>query len=131
MFAISLFSFLNTYISDSIYTNALIKGLKRDELEYGGDGLKDAIKYSLKTYKEEGKQLFFVADYIKGESRQEVNATCVLPLDEKTPDHQVRADRLGDFIGDIYDKIDYYEVAKQLTKYYKEQQKTNTKKIAK
>jgi|ERR1035437_499694 hypothetical protein len=131
MFTISLFSFLKTYISDSNYTNALIKGLKKDELEMTerGGGIKDMIGKSLRI-KEEGKQLYFLADYIKREAREEFNETYISPFKENDDSAKTRANRLEDFIGDIYEKIDYYEVAKQLTKYYKEQQKTNIKKVA-
>jgi hypothetical protein len=129
MFVISLFSFFNTYISSSSYTQALIKGLERDELEYGGTGIQDAIEQSLRI-KEEGKQLYFLADYIKRQSNQEWLEVCISPMSENNHDSKMHADRLNDFVEDIFDKIDYYEVAKQLTKYYKEQRKTNIKKVA-
>src|ERR1035437_8677873 len=102
MFTISLFSFLGTYISDSNYTNALIKGLKKDELDMSerNEGIKDMIERSLRI-KEEGKQLYFLADYIKRESREEFNSSYISPFNKDDPSSKTRANRLEDFIGDI------------------------------
>jgi hypothetical protein len=107
-------------------TNALIRGIKDCEYE----GIKGTIERSLKLYKEEGKQLFYVANNIQEEVEHEWRniMTKLIPKDEDNEKKQKAINNLNDFLEDIiYYKVDYYEVAKQLTKYYKVIQKTKKK----
>jgi hypothetical protein len=114
------------------FINALIEGLKKDRDEW--EDIECQIEYAIKTYKEEGKQLYIIANYIKDEVQSEIDLIQdkVLKTDNFTNEQEKKSiNRLNDFIGFIqYNCIDYYEVARQLTNYYKENQKTKLKKVA-
>jgi malonyl CoA-acyl carrier protein transacylase len=115
-------------------TNALIKGIKECEFERDTlNNTKDTIERSLKLYKEEGKQLHYVANNIQEEVAHELRNIIVSLITGKERDEKAQhaIDNLKDFLKDIvYQKVDYYEVARQLTKYYKESQKIKAKKAA-
>jgi hypothetical protein len=117
-------------------TNALVRGIKEGEFERGtAESMQDTVERSLKLHKDEGKQLFHVANFIRKEVEHEweniVPKLTMTPsaagMDPKT----TRCiDNLKSFLEDIvYYKVDYYEAAKQLTKYYKENQKKQLKKV--
>jgi hypothetical protein len=135
MLNISFFNLLEGYLPKGFgasCTNALIKGIKDNDFLLF-EGLKDTIETSLKFYKEEGKQLHYVANNIQEEVAHELRNIILAMITGKERDKQAQKaiDNLEEFLRDIvYSKVDYYEVARQLTKYYKESQKTKLKKVA-
>ena len=130
MFNCSFFAMLETFLpKGKQFTNALIRGIK----DYGLKSIEDTIEKSLKLYKEEGKQLHYVANDIQEEVSHEWRniMTELIPDDKDSQKKQNAINNLSSFLEDIvYSQIDYYEAAKQLTKYYKENQKTKLKKVA-
>ena len=135
MFKISFFNILEGYLPKGFgksCTNALIRGIKEEGFLLFED-VKSTIEESLKLYKEEGKQLFYVANDIQEEVSHEWRniTTKLIPNDRDKEEAQKAIKNLSDFLKDIvYRQIDYYEVAKQLTKYYKENQKAKINKVA-
>lgn len=128
----SYFDMLSHYKSKSFekhFTNALIQGLRNDKDEW--EDIEITIEASLRLYKEEGKQLFYVADIIKEEILNEIERiqSGVLRSDNNRDERENKSvNRLNDLLGGIvYNHIDYYEVAKVLTRLYKENQKTKKK----
>jgi hypothetical protein len=125
------------------FNNAIIQGLK-NEMNKGTAEITNEIEYSLTKYQEEDKQLFEVATYIQDYIRLEVEKaqeqldkmnkpkiTNGIGDNNEVKLYWVSVCYLSDLLGNIaYHYIDYYEVAKQLTKLYKENQKTQIKKVA-
>ena len=114
------------------FTNVLIEGIKSDKADW--EDVEGEIQQALSADKDEGKQLFNIGNYIKDEVHSEIDLIQdkVLKTDNFTNERERKSiNRLNDLVGTIqYCYIDYYEVARQLTKYYKEQQKTKIKKVA-
>jgi hypothetical protein len=132
MLETSYFKMLLDYKSKGFqkhFTNALIQGLIQTK------EANDEIESSLTEFKEEGKQLFYVASFIQRELQNELQRPQEYIMrihhSNEGKGHNDSDYYLSDFIAEImYSNIDYYEAAKQLTRLYRQNKGIQNKKVA-